>query len=678
MVGGALLGWLLWAMPASAQQALVLGGGGSRGLAHAGAITGLELRGWNPELVVGTSIGAIIGALYAAGLPADSIWRVAADQDWREVFQYRALAVAPGQPLSYPLMQLGIGVDRRRYAEGLVADFRVNRLLGSLLFEATTRAAGDFDRLPRAFRAVAADFATGEAVVLAEGDLARAVRASMAVPGVFAPVLWDGRVLVDGGISDHLPVDVARERGYTKVVAVDVVRPRAEDVALDPLRAMVRASRLVLMQAMPRDVEPDVLILPDIDPDLFAAIFPDDPSALLVLGRDAALAAAPQMAHEAERSTYPARIPARITGLRIDAVTEAQREHVRQAFEHTLGEYDAAAIVRASDALYASGMYYGIWPRVVVEEGDTTRATLVVRVDAAPPITVAGGAAYESDRRGRAWVVLRARPQGGPLEALASFLLDEIHAIGTLQLRRTLGGTPSIAVVTGAHLERTDVRLFDGADRVGEVGFERGGGVLGVEWHRIDPDWAAGLWLHGESVGGDEAYDLAIGPRVRIERVPELSRVVGTAPLLEIEARFGDVDYHRARMRGSFDIAIGRLLVGAMADATVSSRQTPLDAQPALGDEHLVPGLAWGRARGPVRVVGGVDVAWPIFLRGHLRVRARMGAIAGGVEDLERQRWLPGAEAGVLWWTPIGRVGVSTGIARGGRPRIDVTIGSLF
>src|SRR5690606_35936303 len=132
---------------------------------------------------------------------------------------------------------------------GLVADWRINRTLVRLLFDASARSGGDFDRLPRRFRAVAADLRTGAAVALARGDLARAVRASMAVPGFFAPVRLGDTLLVDGGIGDNLPVDVARAEGATFVVASDVVRPQPEVVERFPLDVAARALRLLLRRA---------------------------------------------------------------------------------------------------------------------------------------------------------------------------------------------------------------------------------------------------------------------------------------------------------------------------------------------------------------------------------------------------------------------------------------------
>ncbi|MGD8277021.1 MAG: patatin-like phospholipase family protein, partial [Gemmatimonadota bacterium] len=250
------LGFLLTALtilaaPAAAQDALVLGGGGARGLAHAGSLQALSEKGFRPDLVVGSSMGSIIGALHAAGLDADSIWRISRAMDWQELFSYSRFRTLPDGEASRPFLNLGVGVDRRRYVEGLMTDWRVNRLLMRLLFDAAARAHGDFDRLPIRYRAVAGDLKTGEPVSIGSGDLALAVRASMAVPGLFAPVIDEqGRYLVDGGISDYLPVQAARDAGARHIVAIDVIDPPADRMGrLNPMQIALRSFRLTLRNA---------------------------------------------------------------------------------------------------------------------------------------------------------------------------------------------------------------------------------------------------------------------------------------------------------------------------------------------------------------------------------------------------------------------------------------------
>ena len=157
-------------------------------MVHAGVIDALEARGYDAEIVVGTSMGAVVGALYAAGYSPEEILERIREVDWTEVFTPTPVVIGPDRSVRYPLVNFDLKVEERRFSRGLISQWRINRALAQLLFDANARADGDFDRLPRRFRAIAADLRTGELVVLGEGDLARAARASMAVPGIFAPV----------------------------------------------------------------------------------------------------------------------------------------------------------------------------------------------------------------------------------------------------------------------------------------------------------------------------------------------------------------------------------------------------------------------------------------------------------------------------------------------------------
>jgi len=205
---------------------LVLSGGGSRGFAHVGVLRVLEQMRIPIDAVAGTSMGAVVGGLYASGMSAAEIEDLANRTDWNEAFRDRS----PRANLSFRRKQ----DDREflvRFPLGVKGgDFRVPRgliqgqKLAQILRRETVAVAGvdDFDKLPSRFRAVATDLETGARRVLASGDLTEAVRASMSAPGVIAPVEVDGKLLVDGGLVENLPVDVAKAMGVDVVIAVDV------------------------------------------------------------------------------------------------------------------------------------------------------------------------------------------------------------------------------------------------------------------------------------------------------------------------------------------------------------------------------------------------------------------------------------------------------------------------
>jgi NTE family protein len=208
---------------------VVLGGGGAKGAAHIGVLKVLEELRIPVDYIAGTSMGAIVGALYASGLSAAELEKVITAIDWKDVFS--------GDPSrqdidfrrkreDYTILSgvaLGVKDGKLILPKGLIKDQKVNVLFETLMLH--TADINDFDRLPIPYRAVAADLETGEMVVLKDGSLADAARASMSVPGAFPPIELNGRLLIDGGMVRNVPVDIAREMGADIIICVDVGKP---------------------------------------------------------------------------------------------------------------------------------------------------------------------------------------------------------------------------------------------------------------------------------------------------------------------------------------------------------------------------------------------------------------------------------------------------------------------
>lgn len=285
-------------VPPGASVGLVLSGGGARGLAHVGVIRVLESRGIRPAVITGTSMGAIIGALYASGRSADEIERVVREMNWR-----RALSDASPrryQPYSLRELEAGMTADLRMsitrggiaFPRGVIEGQHLEQMLGQLFDERGGPL--QFSQLPIRFAVVAADLETGEQVVIDQGDVVSAVRASMSVPGALAPVERGGHLLVDGGVANNMPVDVARAMGADFIIAVDVSAPlRTRDelnsvfaVANQTMGFLVRLNTLNQRTRLRAD---DVLIVPDLR-DYGSAAF-DQADGIIRAGLEAAEAA---------------------------------------------------------------------------------------------------------------------------------------------------------------------------------------------------------------------------------------------------------------------------------------------------------------------------------------------------------------------------------------------------
>jgi NTE family protein len=281
---------------------LVLAGGGARGAAHIGVLKVLEDMHIPVDCVAGTSMGALVGGGYASGMPASEIERFVANINWKSVIGgvgVRSLQSPEQKRFEDTTGSVELGIKNGRIVPrpGLISTSRIEDVLRS--FVAKARSVGDFDKLPIPYRAVATDMLTGNMVVLDHGDIATAMRASMAIPGAFAPVITDKYVLSDGFVVRNLPIDVARATCADVIIAVNLVKNTVTRDQLTSPLSLVSRSNDVMMEANERQqlqtlTDRDVLIdvsLGDISTTDFERVRDTIP-----LGEKAARAAAARLA----------------------------------------------------------------------------------------------------------------------------------------------------------------------------------------------------------------------------------------------------------------------------------------------------------------------------------------------------------------------------------------------
>jgi NTE family protein len=237
--------------PARPRVGLVLSGGGARGAAHVGVLNVLDEMRVPIDAIAGTSMGAVVGGLYASGMSAAEIDALVRSLNWQDAFQDRP----PRAELGYRrkqddrnfLVRYALGLTDKGFVlpRGLVQGQKLEQVLRNVTLPVAE--IQRFDRLPIPFRAIATDLETGQAVLLDSGDLVTAMRASMSAPGLFAPVPRDGRLLVDGGLVENLPVDTARSMGVDVLIVVDVSFPLyARDELVSPLEVTNQAFAILI------------------------------------------------------------------------------------------------------------------------------------------------------------------------------------------------------------------------------------------------------------------------------------------------------------------------------------------------------------------------------------------------------------------------------------------------
>ena len=680
---------------------LVLSGGGARGLAHIGVLRVLDSLGIRPRTVVGTSMGALIGALYAGGRSGSAIDSLVRGLHFSTLFQrYTPVTLLTGGDFTSPVTSL---------APTFVVEFKggtlslqspvarepeINALLNQVLLRANLTAAGDFDRLPRPFRAVATDMKKRSPVVIGAGDLPEAVRASIAIPVVFTPVSREGRLLLDGGLEANVPMDAARDAGAARLLVSDVgvsVADSSDDIST---AAMVTYLIDELFRQPGDSLGPnDVRIRPDVqkyNPIEFT-------DALVGPLIDSGYVAATRALAGCTPSPSPmATISA--SSRTADAVRIGDR------------------LARLAD----ERAYESVWlrPRLV---GDSL-AFAPIAVPASPRV-VSVGLAYDAQQGAHGWLsatsvsspggrmLFRGTVWAGQwrqqfvlsatglrrrslLDATMDSASGPIHHVALPDPR---SDRPPWSMLTrnllhsefAATGSREIVRLYD--DR----GHERdrpstrdlvlfgGVGITPAAGQRIVVGPIAHLWnvRSGSLPTVDEAH--ALGGMVRAARwfaVPAVGPDVSAVPTIAGEALWLD-RYRRADATADLRFQRGELVLRPRADIGWG-RDLPLDAQFVLGGTHGFPGLRTGERRGD-RVVSA-SIAALRNAYGPFYVQVEAGA---GYTALEHSRpfdgialmgrgWVQGVEMGLSSDTPFGSFFIGAGVATTDRPIFKVSLGS--
>jgi NTE family protein len=395
--------------------AVVLSGGAALGFAHVGVLKVIEEMGIPVDIVVGASMGAIVGGLYAAGYSPADMERIAAGVDWRSGFN-EAMADSPYSFREREVSRrfpLTVGFDTGGFwaGRGLLSGQSITTLLEELTLNVS--ATEDFDQLPRRYRAVAADVATGEEVVLGRGRLADAMRASATIPLLFKPFILQGRPLVDGGVVNRLPTDVARDLGADIVIAVDV----HENPARSPeeLRTMAdmlgQVSTLLVEQNIGARLQmADLVITPDLSG--FRRLdFPRE-AAIIQRGEAEARRYAPQLhalaaliaetrslePAAARPGTYLSRAAPVAQSLQVEGLNGDAEQIASRVFSPLLGRpIDPQRLDDAVNEAYQTGRFDDI--RVGLSRGPLDEPRLVVEATPVAPPRAAAllGIQYEGD-----------------------------------------------------------------------------------------------------------------------------------------------------------------------------------------------------------------------------------------------------------------------------------------
>lgn len=417
-----------------------MSGGGARGAAHVGVLKVLEEMHVPIDAIAGTSMGAVVGGLYASGMSAAQIERQFASVDWTDAFRDRPQRLdlnfrRKREDRQYPVQfPLGFRDGRFQLPSGLIQGQKLTQILRELTLPVARIT--DFDHLPTPFRAVATDLETGEAVVIDRGDLVTALRASVSAPGIFAPVEREGRLLVDGGIAENLPVDIARAMNVDILIVVDVGFPLS---TRDQLQSVASVSNQILTIMIRRESEKqrallrpgDLLISPALERTSsfdFSRL-----SKSVVVGETAGRAAVEQLQRLAVKgeqyerylaSRRPAATTPSVGFVRVDAASQAYAAPVQALFG------DLRGMPLATGELHNRiNRYYG----------QGVLGTLDYRLEAESPESVPGAAGLTFSAHRNSWgpnylrFALRLQDDfngNSTYDAAARIIFTELNSLG--------------------------------------------------------------------------------------------------------------------------------------------------------------------------------------------------------------------------------------------------------
>jgi len=659
------------------RTALVLSGGGAKGIAHIGVLRVLDSLGIRPDLVVGTSIGAVVGALYASGYTGRELDSLARLAPLAALFRtYQPLAPR-SLGILRPLVLWEQGTRGFALQSAAVVEAEVNALLNAAMLHGNLLARGDFDSLPIPFRAVATDLAHREVVVLRSGDLAQAVRASAAVPLLLAPEQLDGRFLIDGGLTANVPVAVARAEGAERVIVVDATEhPRDE---LDAYPPLLVADRLVqfLFQQSPNSLRPgDLFVRPDVDGFASLNFARRNIERLLARGVAAADTVLPRLECRAAVADRPHRLlPTRLTGVSTDSANASERLALTRLLALGAGGDDTLdfdLLRRRVRALAtASEVYQSVWLR---PEGAADSVELHLEVRHSAPRVAGLGLAYDNELGGRMWAgVVDRRVLGRVLEGSAAIFLGEFRRELALGFRRNYQvGRQLFNPTVTVRLASEDVRRFGPhGEELAEGSTREGVGFAGIERPLA------------------QGWDLAVGAQGRTwdePGRPNRSTLGGVLRLTGADRQRGRVlqaelewmaMYQRAAFESTLSARLGAVRVSPRLRLGWGA-SLPLQLGFPLGGDDGFPGYHIGERRGDREAMAALLFTLPVRrpLLGLVEVAA--GGTDAAVARFVDGGWTTGVRVGLGAETPVGPVRFGYGLALRGRNALFVRLGRWF
>jgi NTE family protein len=666
---------------APARTALVLAGGGAKGFAHIGVLQVLDSIGVKPDLVVGSSIGAFIGALYAAGWSGDQIDSLTRALPIESVIRRYEPKVSAALGLLRPAAVWERAQSGYVLQTGAAREAEANALISTMMLRGNLLARGDFDSLAIPFRAIATNVATRAAIPLARGDLARAVRASAALPVVLKPVRLDGAWLIDGGVGDNVPVRFARELGaerlWVSLLPFGGPDPNTFD---DPIAMSITLINSIFHQDSIAPSPDDVLVRNPTHGHVNLDFRRATLDSLIALGRRTAQAAFAAQPCVRPLGPPPARaMPSTVSGVALTGARPADADALLGDLALTKGApLDMRRLQAGILALGHSERYRALW---LTPSGTGTDVSFNLELEPAPQRAFGAGVAFDQFMSGRLWIGgVNRSLGGGDFEGVALARLGSYEQdVSAFLRRRALVGSTYVPFTVGVAASHESVRLFEGPGELPSAESREVAGFIGLREDPAENGWRfeAGLDARLWREPGRETRG-AWGARASIFRARNPYEM---ATFLE-----GVVlnDFQRVRLDASGLWDLGFVETRLRVRAGWGNRLPLAQTFSLGGEEDGFAGLRIGDYRGSQEAFASLLFRRRLTSIVSARVEPMVGAIGRGYGVLQREpgtyygKWSNGVRFGLEADTPLGPIRFEEGINGDGSRRAFIRVGYWF
>jgi NTE family protein len=688
---------------------LALSGGGARGIAHIGVIIALEEEGIPIDMIAGSSMGSIVGGLYAAGYNGKEIRELVGIIDWESIFlqdpEPDAIQISKRYGLMEPLIRLRFDFWDIYIPFGFNNAQRISEEIFRYTAPANFAAKSNFDNLTVPYRAIVVDASTGETLALDEGDLTQAIRGSMAIPLVFYPARFDGRLMIDGGVLNLLPTDVVEEMGADIIIGVDVQQSYSLDKEPKHLVDIASHTIDIMIGEMKKEnvKRADVLIEPQLGAHSSSTYRGLD--SLITLGYKATMEKMDEIKVLVPGEFRDKQISqmspdmnvleqATVGYAKLVGIERVQRSVVTTEFTLREGDiFDMDQAVRGIQNVYATGLFENVW--LELRYIDEHSVGIIIHVVEKYPRTIGIGARYDSEEGLGGFVqIVNFNLFGWGERFMPLFRYGDVYKrIGVEIVNDRFFSTP-LTLHNGFYFERESQRLYDtDGSHVDEFDVDRlvSQFSLGVQPHkkfitaggvRLEKIWLTENRIIGQvdetirnwSLFGHIMYDNRDNiyfPRRGVLLLLEGEHTMGI--------KSGNDDYSRYAATASWVIPFPR---GSMVNPYIkyqgSDNNLPVYDQYRYGSMREFSGYRIDELRGSYSTVLGINTRVHLYKLWHFESGVYTGQVVDNSNDFRLHDFTSGFYGGLTADLPIGPLSIIYGRSDRGNDRVYVSVGYNF